>query len=152
MASCLPGPDGQFWLSQEGATCSWGSWLGGGEDNCTDYPAFPAPSSVMHVHLRVSQRLTRISEPGGQVVPWDGPVEPVNGTPRFSQDGPCFLLPANFYAVFSFLVHADVAVEVFKRALLPPFLFVSLDSGHSRFVCLAGVAWTPPSWAGPLLY
>lgn len=37
-----------------------------------------------------------------------------------------------------FLAHADVAVEIFKRALLPP-VFTSLDSGYDRFIRLAGV-------------
>lgn len=32
--------------------------------------------------------------------------------------------------MFSFLVHGDVAVEIFKRALLPSYWFISFDLGY----------------------
>lgn len=79
MTSCLPGPDGPFWLSQEEAPCGRGpccSWLGGDEDNCIDYAAFPAPSREMHFNLpdlpdANTEKCTR----------WpSGPVERSSGT------------------------------------------------------------------------
>lgn len=44
--------------------------------------------------------------------------------------------------VLFFLVHGDVAVEIFKRALLPSFwfiLFQAMKTSFSRFIHLAGV-------------
>lgn len=47
-----------------------------------------------------------------------------------SSIGHIFLFTGNFYVAFSFLVRGNVALEMFRRALLPSFWFISLDSGY----------------------
>lgn len=79
MTSRLPDHTGRSGLvrreppAAEAPCCSW---LGGDEDNCIDYPAFPAPSCVMHFNLpdlpdANTEKCTR----------WpSGPVERSSGT------------------------------------------------------------------------
>jgi len=59
-------------------------------------------------------------------------VEPVKCIAYFFPELLGFLLTGYFYVVFSFSVHGNVVVEIFKRALRPSFglIWFRLEKHH----------------------